>query len=320
MRYDLSPKKNFALLVEAFWGTRAARDKHSRSVHSPITVQSGLAALRARWPDLWSSNQSAPVFIFSAGWRSGSTFLQRWMMTDESILLWGEPYCHANLIPSLARQLEAFTQSWPPDDFFADRYDCAEDLSQAWVANLYPSLADFMNAHIAYFEKLFLEPARTFGKTRWGLKEVTLGVDHACYLQWLFPNARFLFLYRDPYHAYSSYRKWRDWYRIWPSEPVFTATRFGAVWRELAADFVENHSKVGGLLLRYEELQTHATRSQLEDYLGFRLGKPSSLARVDGTGAANCDRARSHWTPKLETFLLKRQVEPVSAQLGYRAR
>jgi hypothetical protein len=317
MRHNLSPQKNLAVLFEAFRGKPAALREYRRSLKSPVTIETGLTLLLERWPGLRSSNQSTPIFIFSAGWRSGSTFLQRWIMTGKNILVWGEPYRHSALIPSLAGQLKAFTQQWPKDHFFAACHGHDDDLTNTWVANLYPDLTDFMDAHIGYFENLFSKPALAAGKSGWGLKEVTLRVEHACYLQWLFPNAKFLFLYRDPYRAYGSYRNWRDWYRTWPDEPVFTAARFGALWKELAADFLQNHHKTGGLLLRYEELQTQATKSRLEDYLGFELKDAASLVRVGDASARDRPHDRSHWIPKLEGFLLKRQVEPVSRQLGY---
>ncbi len=317
MSTDWSLQKNLALLIAAFRGARTTRIEHRQALNSPVTVETGLAALRQRWPDLESPSEAAPVFILSAGWRSGSTLLQRWIMTGGDILVWGEPYGYAGLIPSLAGQLKAFTQSWPHDGFFAASHDHGEDLTKVWVANLYPCLRDFMDAHIAYFENLFLKPALTNGKERWGLKEVRLGVQHACYLQWLFPNAKFLFLYRNPYHAYASYRKWGGWYRKWPEEPIFTAARFGAVWKELTSDFLENHQKVGGLLLRYEELRSQATRSRIEEYIGARIAEPSSLARVPDAYTADRGKTRPRWIPKLETYLLKRQVEPLSVQLGY---
>jgi hypothetical protein len=317
VRQKLSPRKNFSLLTEAFLGPRSARNKHKDSVSAPISVQSGLAALRERWPDLQSPSKSTPIFIFSAGWRSGSTFLQRWVMTDDNVMVWGEPYRHADVISSLARQLKAFTSTWPKDHFFVNHYATTSDLTQVWTANMYPSLANFMGAHINFLEQLFYEPALALGKPRWGLKEVTLDVNHACYLQWLFPNAKFLFLYRNPFDAYASYRKWRSWYKTWPNEPVFTATRFGSVWKELADDFVENHHKVGGLLLRYEELRTEATRSRLEDYLGIPLAEAASLACVGGSGADSTHGQSNYWVPKLESFLLKRKIDPVNKKLGY---
>src|ERR1700759_2808533 len=33
----------------------------------------------------------APIFLLSTGWRAGSTLLQRILVTDPSLLLWGEP-------------------------------------------------------------------------------------------------------------------------------------------------------------------------------------------------------------------------------------
>lgn len=319
MKHNLSPKQSVAQLTEAFLGPREARAQHRRSMRAPITIQSGLSVIRARWPDLQSKNKTAPVFIFSAGWRSGSTFLQRWIMTGGNVLVWGEPYERTELIRSMAAQLKAFTPSWPDDEYFSDDNDRLQELSAKWVANLYPPLASLMDAHIACLENLFLEPARNRGKCGWGLKVVTLTVGHAQYLQWLFPNAKFLFLCRDPYDAYGSYRKWRSWYKTWPAEPVFTPARYGALWRDLAADFLENHAQVGGLLLHYEKLHEPATRTRLENYLGFRLAEATSLARVGDTGATS-RMQRRHWVPKLEAFLLRRQVEPVRRQLGYAAR
>ncbi|MGH9437861.1 MAG: sulfotransferase [Terriglobia bacterium] len=271
-----------------------------------------------RWPEVRSTNQSAPVFIFSAGWRSGSTFLQRWLMTDKTLMVWGEPYRHAGLIESLARPLAAFTANWPKDEYF-DHHGPDNDLSSAWIANLYPSLTDFMNAHISYLERLFLEPALALGRSRWGLKAVTLGTDHAGYLKWLFPRAKFLFIYRNPYAAYGSYKKFGGWYKSWPAEPVFTATGYGTLWRELVTDFVQNCHKVDGLLLPYEEFATPATRERLEQYLGVPLAEASSLARIsDAPHAVVRAQAHPHWIPKLELVLLKRQVEPLGAKLGYR--
>jgi hypothetical protein len=179
---------------------------------------------------------------------------------------------------------------------------------------MYPPMADFLGAHVAYFTRLFVQPAEVAPGVRWGLKEIGLTVDHACYLQWLFPKARCIFLYRNPYDAYRSYRRWRDWYRAWPNRPVFTPTSFGTFWSELTNDFIANHEKVGGLLLRYEDLRTAETRDRIEAYLGMPLGDPASLPRVDGLEGK--DR-RDRNIPAFEWFLLGRRVEPLASSLGY---
>lgn len=314
-----SPKTHLRLLKEALSGTPRARRRHAKATAAPVSVEAALSVIAKRWPLLASRQTSEPIFILSAGWRCGSTFLQRWLMKDTDVLIWGEPYRFSAPIHLLARQVSAFAQEgWPPDFFFADHYPDEADLTNEFVANLYPSMEEFLGAHLAYFERLFVTPAERFQRTRWGLKEVCLTTDDACYLKWLYPNARFLFLYRSPYHAYRSYRQWRDWYRWWPDEPIFTATSFGKWWRELTEDFVRNHHKVGGLLLPYETLRTTETRQRLEDYLGITIADPSALPRVRNLVERDVTGDDNRWVPRVERYLLKRAIEPVGTELGYR--
>jgi hypothetical protein len=40
-------------------------------------LEAGLAVIKERWPELQNTCTDDPVFIFAAGWRSGSTLLQR---------------------------------------------------------------------------------------------------------------------------------------------------------------------------------------------------------------------------------------------------
>ena len=318
-RRVLSLTDHWRVVQEAFFGTRKARRRHATNTAKATCAEAGLAAIAARWPGLASPETSAPIFILSAGWRSGSTFLQRWLMRNSDVLIWGEPYRYSEPIHRLARQVCAFAQpDWPPDFFFADHYDQRSDFSEEFVANLYPSMQEFLGAHLAYFRSLFIEPTARFNRGRWGLKEVALTTDDACYLKWLFPRARFLFLYRSPYQAYRSYRQWRNWYRRWPDEPIFTPASFGRCWKELAADFVQNHGKVGGLLLPYEQLRTEETRKRLEDYLELTLADPYTLPRTRDRFQRDVQGEDDRWVPRLEQYLLKRAVEPVGTALGYR--
>jgi hypothetical protein len=43
----------------------------------------------------------SPIFLLSTGWRSGSTLLQRILVTDPSVLLWGEPLGEMALISQI---------------------------------------------------------------------------------------------------------------------------------------------------------------------------------------------------------------------------
>lgn len=312
---NLSPSQNWRLITEGLFGTAAARALHQAAIASPLTIEAALEVVRRRWPHVGSRDTSAPIFIFSAGWRSGSTFLQRLLMSNPEILIWGEPYRYADVVGAMAEQVKAFTASWPKDSYFIDRHTGTGELKDEWVANLYPAMTDFLESHLAFFERLFVAPAAARGRRHWGFKEVALTVDHACYLRWLYPNAKFIFLYRNPYKAYQSYRRWRSWYRSWPEQPVFTAHTFGSFWRELTADFTANSGKVGGLLIKYEDLRSHDTWRRLEEHLAMTLADPASLSRVDGSGGPGA----SSYVPRLERYLLRRQVEPLGSSLGYSA-
>ena len=99
------------MLEEALFGTRKARARHARYLGGPVTAEAAVSIIRKRWPGVMSSESSEPVFILSAGWRSGSTFLRRCLMASSDILIWGEPYRYAEPIRLLARQVRAFADA-----------------------------------------------------------------------------------------------------------------------------------------------------------------------------------------------------------------
>lgn len=293
----LSPRDNLKTLMRAFIGAGNARELHRYNLTSPRTIKTGLDIIASRWPSLHSKSEQQPVFIFSAVWRSGSTFLQRLTSSNKDIFIWGEPYRRSAVVTSLAGQFRAFTAKWPMDRYFVSAF-LDDDFTHQWTANCYPEMQDFLDAHVAYFERLFMRPAAALGKQRWGVKLVTLSVDHAHYLRWLFPRARFIFLIRNPYDAYRSYRPWGNWYLAWPNEPVFTASAFGKLWKRLADDYIRHHEEVDGLLLQYESLHESSTVARLSDYLGFETAAPDSLARIGGPAA----RRIKMWFLELNIF------------------
>lgn len=266
-----------------------------------------LAAFTDRFPDPDPPDDD-PLFLLSAGWRSGSTFLQRLCMSSGDRFLWGEPYDHSAIVQTMAEQLRPFVAKWPDEEFLADA-PSHEELMTSFIATLYPKAADLRAAHRAYFERLFAAPARQQGYARWGLKEVRLTSEHAAYLRWLYPNARFVFLVRHPYDAWKSYRPWRRWFWRWPDGHVATPTAFGRHWAEQASDFVDEKHRVDGLLLRYEDIGTDWER--LAPHLGHAVVTPDELPRVGGAFAA------ADSIPAPERWLLRAEVRATAARLGY---
>ena len=318
--------------VEARTGSIRARRAHERSIRQTLTIDEAIRTLEARWDlqDLSKSLDSdapenRPVFLLSAGWRSGSTLLQRLVMSSGETLVWGEPYDRACYVQDLARSLRQFTSDYPPDHYIlnhhltearrqadADSDPVGSELAGAWIANMYPHPADLHAAHRAFLLRLFEAPARRAGFRFWGLKEVRLSVQDAFYLRWLFPAARFVFLIRNPYRAYRSYRRLGPWYDRWPDGLILTPRQFGEGWRTLAEGFIGRGSSLGHLV-RHEELTGGgASLSELSASLGLDLSDEILRQRVTGRAPVELDPI-----PSAELRLLRRAVQPLAEELGY---
>jgi hypothetical protein len=221
----------------------------------------------------------SPVFILSAGWRSGSTLLQRLVCADSRTLIWGEPYGDRVPVCRLASMLSGFHPVDPHWNYTIGKF--SGDLSQQWVANLNPGVAPLRQAHLSFLEQMFAAPARDSGADRWGAKWVRLTAAHAQYLQWLYPDAKLLFLVRHPLAAYLSYKNKR-WYTVRPHHRVNGVAGFMAHWKYLAESFIADPTRMGGFLVRYEDLvdRSSTVLTALEEYLGAPLRREALDARV----------------------------------------
>ncbi|HYE37886.1 sulfotransferase [Methylocaldum sp.] len=301
-------------ITSALKGPAQARAAHRQALLRKPGIGPGIEALLAACPPVDADDDEAPIFLLSAGWRSGSTLLQRLIMSDKNVLIWGEPYDECGMIQALAETTKAFRAGWPPSDYFYDGTP-PNELSGAWIANLFPSLEDLRKGHRALFDTMFAQPTKAAGASRWGIKEVRLGMEHSVYLRWLYPKARFLFLYRNPFEAYRSYCRYgRSWYDIFPDKPVFTPMVFGSHWRNLMEGFIRDSDKLGALLVRYEDLIAgKAHLDEIEAYLGIHIDRGVLNAKV-GSSERDGEKAK---VSRFERWLLKRAVSPVAEELGY---
>ena len=304
--------------LRGWWRRRDRRD-HYLPTGDAGSLQRGLALLQQRWPDVQSESDAEPIFLLSAGWRSGSTLLQRRVMTSPDVLIWGEPYGHAALVDQLAYPIRCVTERWPHDEWFDVPAPDDHGARQAWMANLYPPVAALLAAHVQWFEQLFALPAVRAGYRRWGLKEIRLTGDHARYLRWIFPRARFVMLYRNPYDAYRSYRRWRSWYLRWPDDPVTEPDRFGRHWRTLVESFLAESSAVSALIVRYDDLANERFAvDQLADHLGLPPPAAITLDRIDSRKRPGKPApVELEPIPEDELATLRAAVEPLANRLGY---
>ena len=218
-------------------------------------ITCSLKQIQKRWPDASSTagDMEMPVFIFSAGWRSGSTLVQRLVCSSGEVFIWGEPLGDAAFIARLAHCLGFITSEWPPETFLA-RSGTVDNVSNKWIANLTPPIPYLQKAHRKFFLQWCQVPAQEqFNITRWGIKEVRLTIDHARYFKWLFPNARFIFVFRHPYHAFRSW-KGNTWRSPWPGYYSYSATAFARHWHLLLQGYLSGYSEVDGFLVKFEDL------------------------------------------------------------------
>jgi len=281
---------------------------------SAQSIGEAIATIQSRWPISVENDPEHPIFILASGWRSGSTLLQRIVNSDDTIMLWGEPFPDSNFVQNMASSLRPFQSAYPPDYSFIGSTNFTKNnspLSQRWTANLYPDFDYLLHAHRNFFLTLYGKPAQEQNCTRWGFKEVRLTLDHALYLKWLFPNAKFLLLYRNPYKAYQSCYDWRNLYLHWPDEAVFSPETFGQCWVNQVSGFLNHYQKVDGYLVKYESLcNQEEPIENISKYLTAHLKEDILESRIGSS--RNKKSPPSHLMHRLEQV-----VAPLAKPLGY---
>lgn len=266
--------------------------------------------LTERYPMPAQSARERPVFILSAGWRSGSTALQRLILSSGQTIVWGEPYEAEGLTHHLVETLRAvahrpekknsFVQSLPPVDQLADQ----------WVATFGPPVADLVAAQRALFTRLFGARPEYEG-LRWGMKTVRLTPEYALYFRLLFPDASILFLVRDPFEAYASFHGSR-FLRAAPDDYVKTAADFATHWVACAEQLKPAAQQASGLIVRYETLREPATIDAVEAATALTLPR-NALSQIGSTGKSYAA------LPRGDRATFERIVTPVADAFGYHA-
>lgn len=252
-------------------------------------LSNSISIINQRWPGISDDNvnnqdQERPVFIFSAGWRSGSTLLQRLLISSGEVLLWGEPLGDAAFLPRMGYSLQKVSAQWPPDSFLSSKD--FKTLSKDWIANLAPEISYLRSAHRSFFYEWLGRPAlEKYGFNRWGFKEVRLSIDHARYLKWLFPKSTFIFIVRNPIDAFRSWKgnKWRS---VWPGYYSYSAIAFARHWRYLVKGYIEGFNSVDGIIVRFEDLISgKVDPAKISTHSGLKTLDHSVLEKKIGTPA-----------------------------------
>lgn len=282
------------------------QDRPGAAEPSAPGPESGLEVLES----IASTVDDSPVLIFSAGWRSGSTLLQRLVVSSGSVLVWGEPYADSLPIQRLMEMFPPLDPSNFKEKWVIGKHPDEGPLVDRFIANLYPPQESLVAAQRAFIRTLFQIPADDNGYREWGIKEVRWDINHARYLKALFPKARLVFLVRNPFDSFASYSG-SGWTWAWPHDVVRTASEFGAKWAELAGGFHEGADRLGGFLIKYEDLTRDPEAvGRLQEFLGLKF---DSRILGDNLGLST----RSPLQPDQISDLSK-VVNPVAELYGYK--
>ena len=248
-----------------------------------------------------------PVFVLGCTYRTGSTFLQRLIISSGEVFVWGE---NMGIIDDL-RGVVAKLSSWrtlsqgQSDDFCGNR-------TRAWIANLNPEVPDAaLIATRMFLSSYYREATRELGFSRWGFKEVRYGADCARFLLELYPRARVILLVRRPRDVLASMVT-SAWY-----SHVGGAAGVLQAWRTGVKGFVDVRDE-RALLVRLEDFAHAPARSlrRLGDHLEIDAsGFDASLlsARVRGSTSAprlGVDEERALFDADLDSLLKQLDYAP----------
>lgn len=267
---------------------------------------SSRAAIHSLIEDAASSGpDDAPIFVLGAGWRTGSTLVQRMLNAQPGVLIWGEPFGEGAILQRLAESL-AFLD--PEHGRFYGRIlpdDGELPTEDDWIANLIPPLQHLLPAHRALLDRLFRVPAASHGCSRWGIKEVVWGRDVIDLLAALYPASRFVLLVRNPVDQWRSYRPHtvrHPWFYRWPESPIGSPLSFGTMWNRLVCEYAAADSEVPqATLVRYEDLSSQKELDRLSAFLDL----PVPLRVVSRVGSS-VGKINYRDVPRWERSLLRR--------------
>lgn len=191
---------------------------------------------------------AGPVFLLAGGGRTGSTLIQRLIISTRQVMVWGE---HGGLIVPQLRRLFLQTHAWIDQAYgYGMLEEFRTDGANAWVANINPEAAYLQAGCRAFFEQYLGAAARSMGYPRWGFKEIRYGADEVRTLQALFPRASFVFLVRNPASCLRSIKA-ADWYgKEYQADPAQFLAEWSSVSGGLASIYPDCRN---ACLLRYED-------------------------------------------------------------------
>lgn len=259
-----------------------------------------------------------PVFVLTAGWRSGSTAVQRLIVSGGEAFVWGEPFQTSRLLARLDRIARESTVADGASPRLIRTEEFKTALALEWLATTNPEVEYLMTGVRDLLQAAYWTPLMATSFATWGVKEVTLTPAQIRFLLALFPDAHFVCIVRNPVDAYDSFRDFvvrgvtpsgrPDSQLTWTRGPA----SYARVWRGMARTLREAQGQKNVSVFRYEDING---RPEFPDILGqalsMKLDPAAWSARVGGA------RHRSSALARAEGAIVHRLTRTESAMWGY---
>ena len=269
-----------------------------------------------------SSESCAPIFLITSVWRTGSTLTQRLIVSSKEILMWGEPFADSSIIqnlhtttkPFLDQQTQYAWNYFTPSRMEKQQKDkWMASMSKEWIANFYPDIADLKSSYRVMLDHLFFESAKKEGFDRFGIKFVRLTVEHVQFLQWIYPDARIVFLTRNPYDAWNSYNGC-NWTYSYPNLKVSKLVPFVKIWEKNTTEFLQ-FQHPNSAFFRYEDIiQRPESREALRKHCLLE-SIDEDILQVRQKGISNPHTLKGISARDIEH--INKMTGPLATKLGY---
>jgi hypothetical protein len=255
-------------------------------------------------------DEEEPIFLLATGWRTGSTLMQRILITDPQLLVWGEPHGDLDILNRLGEIIAGFCRPIAPDSVILT--EKTEKMSGEWIANLYPRTSVIRQAMQSMVYGWLGQPAKELGYTRWGMKEVRLGYAEAALLLWLFPKAKFVVITRNPYDSYRSAMQLGALWERWPDRLVNDAYAYGRLWNRLALSWKSAATDFPLRLYRLEDVTSSSVDFQdLASFCNLDIKPEAAIGKKVGSGRSDVKLSF------IDKMLLDRTTKPARDWLRY---
>lgn len=251
------------------------------------------------------SKSERPIFLFSSSWRSGSTLLQRYITATGEALVWGETGGALNALRDAlngweqitadsSRHFDKCTGGKGEQTYNSLIKSQKKDHAQQWIANLTPPYTEIESSLRTMLIDLYGKRAEKLGYSRFGIKETRCDLTTALHLQRLFPDAKFLFLIRNPFAAILSIKR-----RQWMGRPADHATLhyYAEHWRTRSAQFRKANF---GMAFRYEDfISDPSLRNEIMNYLEIDTRPPEGFIEASRVDWATNNRSDLTWWERI---------------------